>query len=82
MLTGVMTLFASNAGAQQRWDFSAMSQADKDACAADANWILGADRYCYIKGLDNELLIANGIELEYAKGLKFNAAEPSTPEEG
>lgn len=82
MLTGVMTLFASNAGAQQRWDFSAMSQADKDACAADANWILGADRYCYIKGLDNEPLIANGIELEYAKSLKFNAAEPSTPEEG
>lgn len=82
MLAGLMTLFASNANAQQSWDFSTMSQADKDACAADANWVLGSDRYCYIKGLDNEPLIANGTELEYTKSLKFTAAEPSAPEEG
>lgn len=82
MLAGLMTLFASNANAQQSWNFSTMSQADKDACAADANWVLGSDRYCYIKGLDNEPLIANGTELEYTKSLKFTAAEPSAPEEG
>lgn len=83
MLAGLMTLFASNANAQQSWDFSTMSQADKDACAADANWILGNERYCYIGGaMTNAPLVANGIELEYTKGLLFTTTDPSSPTEG
>lgn len=83
MLASLMTLFASNANAQQSWDFSTMSQADKDACAADANWILGNERYCYIGGaMTNAPLVANGIELEYTKGLLFTTTDPSSPTEG
>lgn len=83
MLAGLMTLFASNANAQQSWDFSTMSQADKEACAADANWILGNERYCYIGGaMTNAPLVANGIELEYTKGLLFTTTDPSSPTEG
>lgn len=83
MLAGLMTLFASNANAQQSWDFSTMSQADKDACAADANWVLGNERYCYIGGaMTNAPLVANGIELEYTKGLLFTTTDPSSPTEG
>ena len=83
MLAGLMTLFASNANAQQSWDFSTMSQADKGACAADANWVLGNERYCYIGGaMTNAPLVANGIELEYTKGLLFTTTDPSSPTEG
>lgn len=83
MLAGLMTLFASNANAQQSWNFSTMSQADKDACAADANWVLGNERYCYIGGaMTNAPLVANGIELEYTKGLLFTTTDPSSPTEG
>lgn len=83
MLAGLMTLFASNANAQQSWNFSTMSQADKGACAADANWVLGNERYCYIGGaMTNAPLVANGIELEYTKGLLFTTTDPSSPTEG
>lgn len=84
LLAGFVALFATGANAQTTWDFSTMSDADKTACQADAdNWLLGADRWCYIGGaLENAPLVANGTELDYAKGLTFTASAPSAKEEG
>ena len=59
-----------------------MSEADKALCAADANWVLGTDRYGYTLALENAALVANGSELAYAKGLKFTAGAPATKDEG
>ena len=66
----------------QTWDFTTMSEADKALCAADANWLLGTDRYCYLLELSNAPLTANGTELAYAKGLKFTAGAASEKAEG
>lgn len=66
----------------QTWDFTTMSEADKALCAADANWLLGTDRYCYLLELSNAPLTANGTELAYAKGLKFTAGAASAKQEG
>lgn len=82
ILTLLLCMVALSAGAQQTWDFTALTQADKDLCAADANWVLGTDRYCYTKALSAEPLKANGTELAYAKGLKFTASAPSDKTEG
>ena len=84
LLAGFATLFATSANAQTSWDFSTMSDNDKSACQADAtNWLLGSDRWCYVGGaLENSALIANGTELDYAKGLTFTAGAPSAKEEG
>ena len=84
LLAGFVALFATGASAQTTWDFSTMSDADKIACQADAdNWLLGADRWCYVGGaLENAPLVANGTELDYAKGLTFTASAPSAKEEG
>ena len=84
LLAGFVALFATGANAQTTWDFSTMSDADKTACQADAdNWLLGADRWCYVGGaLENAPLVANGTELDYAKGLTFTASAPSAKEEG
>ena len=84
LLAGFVALFATGANAQTTWDFSTMSDADKSACQADAdNWLLGADRWCYVGGaLENASLVANGTELDYAKGLTFTASAPSAKEEG
>lgn len=70
-----------SAGAQT-WNFTSMTQADKDLCAADDNWLLGTDRYCYCAALTNEALTANGTELAYAKGLKFTATAATEKAEG
>ena len=60
-----------------------MSPADKGACGADGKWVLGKERYCYIGGaMTNAPLVANGIELEYTKGLLFTTTDPSSPTEG
>ena len=84
LLAGFVSLFATSANAQTSWDFSTMSDADKAACQSDAaNWLLGSDRWCYVGGaLENSALIANGEELDYAKGLTFTAGAPSAKEEG
>ena len=75
-------LMSLSAAMAQTWTFGVMSDADKALCAADANWVLGSDRYCYTTALNNEALMANETELAYAKGLKFKAAAPGDKTEG
>lgn len=82
LLTLLLCMVFASADAQQNWNFASMSQADKDLCAADAKWVLGTDRYCYTKELTEAALVANGVELSYAKGLKFTASAPSDNTEG
>lgn len=82
VFTLVLLLMSLSAVMAQTWTFGAMSEADKALCAADANWVLGADRYCYTLALENAALVANGSELDYTKGLKFTAGAPSTKDEG
>ena len=82
VFTLVLLLMSLSAVMAQTWTFGAMSEADKALCAADANWVLGTDRYGYTLALENEALFANGSELAYAKGLKFTAGAPATKEEG
>lgn len=82
VFTLALLLMSLSAAMAQTWTFGAMSEADKALCAADANWVLGTDRYGYTLALDNAALVANGSELAYAKGLKFTAGAPTTKEEG
>ena len=82
VFTLALLLMSLSAALAQTWTFGAMSEADKALCAADANWVLGTERYCYTLALENEALVANGSELAYAKGLKFTAGAPTTKDEG
>lgn len=82
VFTLALLLMSLSAAMAQTWTFGAMSEADKALCAADANWVLGTNRYGYTLALENEALVANGSELAYAKGLKFTAGAPTTKEEG
>ena len=82
VFTLALLLMSLSAAMAQTLTFGAMSEADKALCAADANWVLGTDRYCYTLALENEALVANGSELAYAKGLKFTAGAPTTKDEG
>ena len=82
VFTLALLLMSLSAAMAQTWTFGAMSEADKALCAADANWVLGTDRYCYTLALDNAALVANGSELAYAKGLKFTAGAPADKTEG
>ena len=77
VFTLALLLMSLSAAMAQTWTFGAMSEADKALCAADANWVLGTDRYGYTLALENEALVANGTELAYAKGLKFTAGAPA-----
>ena len=77
VFTLALLLMSLSAAMAQTWTFGAMSEADKALCAADANWILGTDRYGYTLALENEVLVANGSELAYTKGLKFTAGAPT-----
>lgn len=77
LFTLTLFLMSVSAALAQTWTFGAMSDADKALCKADANWLLGTDRYCYTLALDNAPLVANGSELAYAKGLKFTAGAAS-----
>lgn len=77
VFTLALLLMSLSAAMAQTWTFGAMSEADKALCAADANWVLGTDRYGYTLALANEALVANGSELAYAKGLKFTAGAPT-----
>ena len=77
VFTLALLLMSLSAAMAQTWTFGAMSEADKALCAADANWVLGADRYGYTLALANEALVANGTELAYTKGLKFTAGAPT-----
>lgn len=82
VFTLALLLMSLSAALAQTWTFGAMSEADKALCAADANWVLGTDRYGYTLALENEALVANGSELAYAKGLKFTASAPADKTEG
>ena len=77
VFTLALLLMSLSAVMAQTWTFGAMSEADKALCAADANWVLGTDRYGYTLALENEALVANGSELAYTKGLKFTAGAPT-----
>jgi len=79
LIAGLMMLFAAQAGAQN-WNFGAVSDADKANIAADAtNWYddAASTRYNMFTTIDGPLM-ANGTELEYAKGLKFKAGAGSS----
>ena len=82
VFTLALLLMSLSAALAQTWTFGAMSESDKALCAADANWVLGTDRYGYTLALENEALVANGSELAYAKGLKFTAGAPADKTEG
>ena len=82
VFTLALLLMSLSAVMAQTWTFGAMSEADKALCAADANWVLGTDRYGYTLALENEALVANGSELAYAKGLKFTAGAPTDKTDG
>ena len=82
VFTLALLLMNLSAVMAQTWTFGSMSEADKALCAADANWVLGTDRYGYTLALEKAALVANGSELAYAKGLKFTAGAPSTKVEG
>ena len=82
VFTLALLLMSLSAAMAQTWTFGAMSEADKALCAADANWVLGTDRYCYTLVLENEALVANNSELAYTKGLKFTAGAPADKSEG
>lgn len=77
-----LLLMSLSAAMAQTWTFGAMSEADKALCAADANWVLGTDRYGYTLVLENAALVANGSELAYTKGLKFTAGTPTDKSDG
>ena len=82
VFTLALLLMSLSAVMAQTWTFGAMSEADKALCEADANWVLGTDRYGYTLALENEALVANGSELAYAKGLKFTAGAPTDKTDG
>ena len=82
VFTLALLLMSLSAAMAQTWTFGAMSEADKALCAADANWVLGTDRYGYTLALENEALVANGSELAYTKGLKFTAGTPTDKSDG
>lgn len=77
VFTLALLLMSLSAAMAQTWTFGAMSEADKALCAADANWVLGTDRYGYTLALEKAALVANGTELAYTKGLKFTAGAPT-----
>ena len=82
VFTLALLLMSLSAAMAQTWTFGAMSEADKALCAADANWVLGTNRYGYTLALENEALVANGSELAYTKGLNFTAGAPADKSEG
>ena len=82
VFTLALLLMSLSAVMAQTWTFGAMSEADKALCKADANWVLGTDRYGYTLALKDEALVANGSELAYAKGLKFTAGAPTDKTDG
>ena len=82
VFTLALLLMSLSAAMAQTWTFGAMSEADKALCAADANWVLGTDRYGYTLALEKAALVANGSELAYTKGLKFTAGAPADKSEG
>lgn len=64
----------------QTWDFLSVDAIDQENLAADetGNWKLDSDnnnRWCYLKALNGEAVMANGVELAYTKGLLITVTE-------
>lgn len=78
MLFGII-----NSAKAQKWDFTSVSDVDKANLSADntGNWKLVSDdntnRWGYMAALQNELVMANGVELAYTKGLKVTVSAQS-----
>ena len=73
----LLTLLANSAKAQT-WDFSSVNSADQANLAADAaNWEYDSsgNRYKSINGYELAPLTANGVELEFTKGLLFTTSD-------
>ena len=67
----------------QSWDFLSLDAVDQENLAADqsGNWLLDTNnnnRWCYVKALHAEAVMANGTELQYAKGLLITVTESSS----
>lgn len=57
-----------------QWDFTTTSENDWSNVNADEeNWSVTGNRASYVKALNEEPLIANGVELELTQGLLFTA---------
>ena len=72
----LLMLGLSNSVSAQTWEFSSMSEEDKEALNADTeNWTYEStnNRWKNAKAIDNAGLTANGKELEFTKGLVLNA---------
>ena len=66
------------ANADTTWDFTSVSDADYAALGNDAvNWAKDAsvDRYGNATNLENAALMANGTELDFAKGILFTVSK-------
>ncbi len=70
VFTLALLLMSLSAAMAQTWTFGVMSEADKALCAADANWVLGTDRYGYTLALENAALVANGYRIGLYQGLE------------
>ena len=67
-----------SANADTTWDFTSVSDADYAALGNDAvNWAKDAsvDRYGNATNLENAALMANGTELDFAKGILFTVSK-------
>lgn len=76
LLTAAITLIALSVNATV-WDFSTLSDTDKTNLNTDtSNWTYDSSkgRWGNAKALTNEVLIANGAEIGFTKGLKITAA--------
>ena len=81
LLTAVIALFAITASSQETitWDFSNTPDADIANLKADpSKWTYkagggssGVDRFVNAAAMSNSAVIANGVEAEMTKGLKF-----------
>ena len=76
-------LSTSTAVKSQSWDFLSLDAVDQENLAADqsGNWLLDTNnnnRWCYVKALHAEAVMANGTELQYAKGLLITVTESSS----
>lgn len=73
ILTMMLTLLGMNAQAQT-WNFATVSATDKTNLDADkTNWTYDSNNNRWLQQavLNNEALKANGVELEFTKGLLF-----------
>ena len=73
----LLTLTGMSTHAQTSWNFNTLSDADATLLADDdsGNWLHDTssnNRWCYIKALSAQPLMANGSELAWGEGLLFS----------